>query len=363
MVRPARTRRLAMSLQTQRQLHSTASAGSATESPAAPLHRYVLSLLTTVQLTRAANAFAAVANLWFVVLWTHSVETEAVNPAIAGRPVWIFLLLGAVIGIGLSAYGGALNDVFDARLDQAFAPDRPIPSGRISPQSAVIIGVSSLLLAMLAAMIAVGFIGVSSFFMCIACAAAILFFNALAKHIPSLRLLTIAVIHGSLMLTLSFGLRFIWPILLVMVHAVGVHAAIAWLEDKRPRATFLTVVAVVVGFGMLAIALYTQTGHEGPLWEPNYRLHGLLWPAAAVLLFIVMVANKVRFASNRALAGEKLERYGSLWMGIYGLAWLLGGGLYIPAIWLGALVTLGILWMMFVRDLGAWIDEPAGYRW
>lgn len=335
----------------------------ATPGRAAP-HRYLLSVLTTVQLTRAANAFAAVANVWFVVLWTHTVETEAINPIVGARPLWIFLLLGAIIGVGMSAYAGALNDVFDARQDQTFAPERPIPAGRISAQSAVLVGVSSLLGALLAAMLAAGLTSsAATFFVAVGCAAAILFFNAAAKHIPSLRLLTIALIHGSLMLAMSFGLRFIWPVALVMVHAIGVHAAIAWLEDKRPRATFLTVVGVVVGFCLMAIGLFAQTGHAGPLWEPNYTLLGLLWPGAALLLFIVTATNKVRFASSRELAAEKLERYGALWMGVYGLAWLLGGGLYAESLWLCVLVGIGILWMIFVRDIGAWIDEPAGYRW
>ena len=71
----------------------------------------------------------------------------------------------------------------------------------------------------------------------------------------------------------------------------------------------------------------------------------------------------MRFASSPDFAAEKLQRYGSLWIGIYGICWLLGTGLYGEAAILAALVVSAIIWMMIVRDLGAWIEQPIGYRW
>jgi len=100
-----------------------------------------------------------------------------------------------------------------------------------------------------------------------------------------------------------------------------------------------------------------------PCPYPKIALIGLAWPIAAVVLFIISAINKTRFASSRAFAAEKLQRYGGLWLGFYGVAWLLAGGLWTEALILAIPVTMGVLGMLIVRDLGAWIEQPVGYRW
>lgn len=320
----------------------------------------LISLVSTVQLTRLAHAFAGVANLWFIILWTRAHgELERTNEYVSDAPLWVLLVLSAVLGVGMSAYAGALNDLFDIRRDQTFAPDRPIPSGRMSMRTAATIGFASLIAALLAATA----FGRPAFLMCLFCSTAILVWNSTARHVPSLGLLTVAVIYGSHMLMVNLGLRFIWPVLLIMVHATAVHAAVYRLERKRPRQTILTWIGVAIGFVGLAMAVWYQTGHEDVLWEGVYAWIGLIWPGTAALLFILSAFNKVRYASSRAYAAEKLQRYGALWMGIYGVGWLIGGRLLMEALILGLLVGLGILWMVFIRDLGAWIEQPVGYRW
>jgi len=206
-------------------------------------------------------------------------------------------------------------------------------------------------------------LGTTPTVICLASAMLILFFNAVARHLPGLGFTTIAATHGLHMLTVNFGLRFIWPVLFIMVHAAVVHAAVHRLEEKRPKITPLTIVGMVVGLTVLGLGLGVQAGHRGPLWDGVYTWYGLAWPLAAAIVFAVTAVNKVRFASSRAYAAEKLQRYGSLWMGIYGLAWLLGGGMYMESLFLGALVLVGVLWMLLIRDLGAWIEQPIGYKW
>ncbi|MCC6908912.1 MAG: UbiA family prenyltransferase [Phycisphaerales bacterium] len=320
----------------------------------------VVNLLSTVQLTRLTHAFAAVANLWFIILWSRDVNLEHQMAARIGEsPLWIALALASILGVGLSTYGGALNDVFDANRDTTFAPNRPIPSGRISAQAAAIIGFVSLLSALLVAAI----LDQTVLLMTLFCAAAILFYNAAAKYVPGVGLVTLGVVYASEMLILNFGLRFVWPIMLVVAHAMVVQAAAYRLEQKRPRLTPLTIIGGVIGYIAICVFLLWQSREKGWLWDPAFPWVGIIWPVAAALLFLISSVHKVRFASSPTFAAEKLQRYGSLWIGVYGICWLLGTGLWTGAAILACLVAAAVLWMMVVRDLGAWIEQPIGYRW
>ena len=79
-------------------------------------------------------------------------ETAAVAvPAVAALPLPAALLAGAVIAVGLFAYGASLNDVMDVRHDATFTPDRPIPAGRIGHAQAMVVTVGSLIVAVLGA--------------------------------------------------------------------------------------------------------------------------------------------------------------------------------------------------------------------
>lgn len=89
-----------------------------------------------LQLTRPANVITAVADIFagFAVagVWTFigsgsnvSEDSNLINLA------WLSLST-----IGLYAGGVAFNDVFDAELDAIERPERPIPSGRVSKNSA-----------------------------------------------------------------------------------------------------------------------------------------------------------------------------------------------------------------------------------
>jgi len=320
----------------------------------------VIRFLSTIQLTRLTNAFAGVANLWFIVLWTRTAVSEHNEVPWIDWPLWTLLAVTAVLGVGMSTYAGALNDVFDIKRDRVFAPRRPIPSGRISREGVVLIGYASLIISMVAAVL----LGTNTLLMCLLCAAAILVYNTTSRHVPSLGLLNVGIIYGSHMLMPNLGFRFIWPILLVMAHTIIVHAGVYRLEEKRPKLTWLTAIGVTLGFAVLVLIMFWQTGYRGIEWvENSYIWFGFAWPLAAVIIFTVSIFNKTRFAAGKKHAAEKLERYGSLWMGIYAICWFLGGGQFIEAGILGLLVGTGILWMLFVRDLGVWIEQPVGYRW
>jgi 4-hydroxybenzoate polyprenyltransferase len=96
-------------------------------------------LLAYFQLCRFAAVFTALADIFLGYALAH--RTLQADPQLG----WLLL---ASAGLYLS--GMVFNDVFDRKIDAAERPKRPIPSGRVSLQSAIVLG-SVLLLAGLTA--------------------------------------------------------------------------------------------------------------------------------------------------------------------------------------------------------------------
>lgn len=87
-----------------------------------------------LQLLRLPAVFTAMADIFAGFILTHGSFT----------PLNTFLaLLGASCSLYLA--GMVLNDFFDHRLDLIERPERPIPSGRIAPRHALLVGVGLLL--------------------------------------------------------------------------------------------------------------------------------------------------------------------------------------------------------------------------
>ena len=93
-----------------------------------------LKIMTTIQLTRLTMAFGAVSDIWFVILLTKANENYVMID-VYRMPLVPALMAGAVVAVGLFAYGASLNDVLDVRHDAAFSPERPIPAGRQAPRT------------------------------------------------------------------------------------------------------------------------------------------------------------------------------------------------------------------------------------
>ncbi|MDT0684969.1 UbiA-like protein EboC [Autumnicola psychrophila] len=135
-------------------------------------------IIAHLQLMRPANIITAVADILagFAVsgaalqLFSAEVGTD---PTLINTLLWLIL---ATIGL----YGGGIvfNDVFDADLDRKERPERPIPSGRASVQSASILACILFLIGLVSAWQ----ISVLSAVIALAVAILAVLYNAWGKH-------------------------------------------------------------------------------------------------------------------------------------------------------------------------------------
>lgn len=325
----------------------------------ARVRRTVLRMLTAIQLTRVTMAFGAVADLWLVVLITREGPEYAYLPA-ARLPLAGVLFVGAAVAVGLFAFGGALNDLLDARHDGAFSPHRPIPAGRVRSGQAAVVTLGALLVAVVAA----AAFGTAGILLTVFAAAGILFYDAAGKHVPATGLLVIGLVHAVHMLIPNHELTFTLPVWLAATHAVVVATALHLLEDKRPALTPRAIAALAIGWIGWSVLLlgrsWWQAG-EGGFWPSSLNMGGLAFPLLAVGGFAWFVRRKTR-GVPAASAAEKLRRYGSLWTCLYAVAWLLALGRVKAAVGFAMFAFCGIGVMIAIRELTALANRPVAYR-
>lgn len=340
-------------------------------------------ILPALHLTRVTTAFAAVANVWFIVLWTRAEIAEPKTPSIANLPIWFLLLGSAANALGLFGFTTALNDVLDWRRDQTLNPSRPIPSGRVSIPSAVNLVVLSFGAAVLGATV----LGMPAVLLTLLVAGAILFFNAAGKFIPGVGLVVLGLIYAGQMVVPNLHLRFVIPVWLVMTHTLGVAAAVYILGRKTPglsyRAAFFSVMGWIFWSGvMFGTAWYRNSsetaagrtgapvgagssgdgGEGGGVWPQFVPLAAGIMPLILAVVFVVLVWRRTHLLGRGPRVAEKIARYGALWLSLYACAWMLGTGNLLGAAVLGVLAAAGLLGMTVVREAVAIIEQPLGYR-
>ena len=321
------------------------------------MHRLVLKLVTAIQLTRLTMAFGAVSDVWFVIFYTKA------RPEYADVPVYAMhlmpaLLAGVVVAVGLFAYGAALNDVLDARHDSTFSPDRPIPAGRIRLGQAAVVTVGALMVAVVGG----NALGTWALWMTLLTGAAILFYNATGRFIPSVGVVTIGLIHAAHMLIPNHQITLTLPVWLVMTHAMVIAIAVHRLEDKRPRLSRRALVAIAFGWVTWStLLLGAGVLRSGRIWPEHLSLLNLFFPMCAVIGFLAVAWWKAGGVPGR-IAAEKLKRYGAMWQSLYGAAWLLALKLETEALWIGLFAIAGFTAMTVIKEVTGLTDRPIEYR-
>jgi hypothetical protein len=302
-------------------------------------------------------AFGALSDVWFVILLTRGLGDYSWRP-VSQMALLHALLAGAIVAIGLFAYGAALNDIIDVRHDRAFSPDRPIPSGRIRPGQAIIVTVCSLIVAILAA----EQFGTAALWLAMLVAAAVLFYNVTGKHIPSVGVVSIGLIHAAHMFIPNYALSLTLPIWLIMTHAMVVGGLVHVLEDKRPQFNSRSIAAAVAGWVFWSVVILgAGLMRRESIWPPEISPAAATLPVMAVLSFIGVMVWKTRRVDGRT-AAEKIKRYGAMWQCLYGASWLLAIGLEGEAVFMGALAVVGFAAMTLIKEMSGLSGKPIAYR-
>ena len=319
------------------------------DNPPSTIHnRGVLSqlsnrLLPLLQLTRLALVFTAIADGWCnLLLLTRAEVGPRASVWAALGPVPFLLVAG--VAIGLYGFGMTLNDLIDRRRDAAIAPNRPLPSGRVSPTTATILCGILLTLALASGLTYVlrqEAIGGLSFVLVIFTAMLIAFYDFAGKYLVAPGLITLGLIRFFHSLIAAPQMPVLWHSLLLLDHVAIVSTiAYAW-EQKRPAISRRQAWLVISGLAVLNAMVVSlvlmrrldrMTAMQALRFEP-----GLLLPAIAVTGFLTVATFiRVRATAPRQ-AGQTLMLTGLLWLIIYDAAFVAG---YVSFAWAGAIALL-----------------------
>jgi hypothetical protein len=309
-----------------------------------------------------STAFAVVANVWFVILWTRASEHEPGTAALRDAPLWLALLGGAATALGLFAFGTSLNDILDVRRDRALRPSRPLASGRIRVESAVSLVAGTLILAILGATV----FGTKGVVLTLIVAAAILLFNAAGKFIPGIGVLLLGLVYAGHMMVPNVHLKFVWPVWLVLTQALAVAGVMHMVARKIPplsrRAVFFAIVGWIFWSGLLIERGRDKTAGLEGLWPDWVSPVSGIGVAVLVVLLVTYSWRKVATLGAGQRAADKVGRYSALWMALYSCVWLLGQGEWLETAIIAGLATLGLIGMSIIREAYGLVEQPVGYR-
>lgn len=331
--------------------------------PLAPMRRTLLRLAPILHLTRVTTAFAAIANAWFVILWTRaSVPLERGPDQILSQPEWLVLIGGALNALGLFAYGAALNDLLDFRRDRTLHPYRPLPTGAITMEWAVGIAVATFMTAVIGASI----LGMEAVLLTVLISSAILFFHAAGKFIPAFGLVLMGLIYAGHMVVPNLHIAFVWPVWLVMTHSLVVGGMTHVIGRKVPTVSRRAAFAAIAGWAFwtctMMVAGWWRGRGAGGLWPEWVNPTAAIGPAILIVLFALTAWRKVHVHGMTARAADKVARYGALWQGLFAVAWLMGQGYERETLVIAALTGAGFLGMTVLRELYGLVEQPVGYR-
>ncbi|HUO10994.1 MAG TPA: UbiA family prenyltransferase [Phycisphaerae bacterium] len=323
-------------------------------------------LLVLLQLTRAALAFTAIADAWTVLLLHLPGEAQQSMTLIIVR-----MLVTCIVSFGLYGFGMALNDLLDARRDRIFAPRRPIPSGRIEPRSAIVISLSLLIAALIAAALltplyVVGkpdlhprdFVPYSLLFAAVT-AALIVFYDAAAKYLGGVGLITLGAIRALHCLIGNPKSPLMFLSMILLTHVVIVSTFGYVLEGKRPRLRR-------GDFGFIIFGLLVGNGLS--IWYMATRrvnvftydtLLMLIGPAIAAAVFLAWAIAVLRSKSlTPRKRGDLIVLMGLFWLFIYDASILVANRQYLAGIAITLLLLCAVGSFFAIRYLSRTAGQP-----
>lgn len=326
------------------------------------MDRVLQGIAPVLRLTRVTAAFAAVANIWFTVLWSRAEPNEPGGAVLRSEPLPLLLAGATATAIGLLALGMCLNDLLDRRRDRVLRPQRPIASGQVSPETAANLAAATLAVAVLGSTV----FGTRGVVWTLAIAGGVVFFNAAAKFIPALGFLLFGAITTAHMILPNPGLRFTWPQWLVLTQTIAVAALIHVVGRRTPRVSSRAWAVVVAGWALMSALVLSRISSSdstgGWLWPEWVNIRAALYPLLVTAAFALFAWRKLVTRGPGPRAADKLGRYAGLLVSLNGCAWLLGAGHRSEAMIMAGLALTGFIGMLVLRELYGLMEQPIGYR-
>ncbi len=315
-----------------------------------------IDFLNLLRLLRPEVVGSALSNAWLMLFLARTIESQdTANPTLTALSLPLLMAITAVVAIGLSIYGLAINDIIDAERDKDFGPERPIAAGAISRHTGLFLAVVGLVASLCASV----WLGKVSVLIAGSAAVFVLFYDLIGKFLPALGIVALGLIRILIMLTPNPTMQFGWPIWLTMTHVVIVATLAYVLMGKRPRLTGTHFWGICLGWSFWSMVLigwmrwrdpemlsYTPIPKVGQSW---------LLPALVGAAFLVAgwwtLRHKMRPLPRRRQAGARFMALGTLWLILYDAAWLFALGLYRQGAVILALFALVLLIHFTVRAL------------
>ena len=332
-------------------------------------------LLALLQLTRAALAFTAIADAWTVLLLFAGGPEKSPVYQYGKYGFWIVvlkMLLMSIVSTGLYGFGMSLNDLMDMRRDRIFSPRRPLPSGRIRPRTAIVVCILLLMLSF-AASAAMNAIDAAwakepiympwSVIFAFATAILIIFYDATAKYLGGLGLVTLGAIRALHCLIANPKTPLLFLSMFLLTHVIIVSFIAYRMEGKRPRLKrgdwIVGIIGVVVGNAAALIYMMQRHAFTMDLWPM------IMGPISAMVLYTLWALIYLRLRRDvytTRKKGERLMLMGLFWLFLYDAGFLFANAQILAGIAITVLLILAVLSFFGLRWLGRWLALPVRYR-
>ena len=185
----------------------------------------------------------------------------------------------------------------------------------------------------------------------------IVFYDVAGKYLISPGLLTLGLIRFFHATIADPTVSMPWHPLLLLNH-VAILSTLAYMwEQKRPVLTRRHLAVVLGGLtfvngSLIGLLAWRRGGRNDGDWMQNLSIdRGLLWPAAAVVVF-AMIASIIRMRNPDSRgAGKGLMLVGLLWLIVYDAAFVAGEVSPLAAL---PLLALGVIAWGSVKLIRAW---------
>lgn len=176
-------------------------------------------MIVYIQLIRPVNLILTVFTI-FLIGWNIAGDM--------GNAVWMLIL--AAISAGLIGAGAnAHNDACDVEIDRINRPDRPVPSGRLSPQQAKRFGYG-LMVGGIAANLLLPF---ACLIIAVATVLVLYLYNVYLKRTPFWGNLTVSLVTAAALIYTGAAVQNLSPVLLPALFAFCIHLAREVVKDME----------------------------------------------------------------------------------------------------------------------------------